>query len=118
MTELDPPTRHFDQPSPSAQQFDPPQPQVVVRDEEPALAEPPKKAARTGPKWETEARERLRSAIRKFSKPLNDLLTRDANEGDTRLLVTDLLREGFGYDTYDDLTTEYQVRGEFADYGV
>jgi hypothetical protein len=96
-----------------------PTPPPVIQDETPTLTEPAKKAAkRGGPKWETESRERLRIAIRKFTKPLNDLLARDANEGDTRLLVTDLLREGFGYDTYDDLTTEYQVRGEFADYGV
>ena len=113
------PTGAFDPPTPTAQRFDPPRPtEVVVRDDEPALAEPAKKAPRSGPKWEAETRERLRSAIRKFSKPLNDLVARDANEGDTRLLVTDFLREGFGYDTYEDLTTEYQVRGEFADYGV
>jgi predicted type IV restriction endonuclease len=91
---------------------------TVVHEEAPALAEPAKKAPRSAPKWETETRDQLRSAIRKFSKPLADLLARDANEGDTRLLVTDFLREGFGYDTYEDLTTEYQVRGEFADYGV
>lgn len=47
-----------------------------------------------------------------------DLVARDANEGDTRLLVTDFLCEGLGYDKYEDLTTEYQVKGEFADYGV
>ena len=45
-------------------------------------------------------------------------MARDANEGDTRLLVTDLLCEGLGYDKYEDLTTEYAVKGEFADYGV
>lgn len=99
-----------------------PAPPVEIHEEEPVLSEPAmtKKtpAERAGPKWEREARERLRSAVRKFGKPLNDLLARDANEGDTRLLVTDFLREGFGYDTYEDLTTEYQVRGEFADYGV
>jgi predicted type IV restriction endonuclease len=70
------------------------------------------------PKWETEARERLKAAVRRFSKPLSDLVARDANEGDTRLLVTDFLCEGFGFDKYTDLTTEYQVKGEFADYGV
>lgn len=99
--------------------FEPEKPEpVVIHEEQPQLSEPPKKVSRSGPKWQAESRERLRSAIRKFGKPLNDLLARDANEGDTRLLVTDFLREGFGYDTYDDLTTEYQVRGEFADYGV
>lgn len=38
--------------------------------------------------------------------------------GDTRLLVTDMLCYGLGYDKFDDLTTEFAVRGEFADYGV
>ncbi len=73
---------------------------------------------RTGPKWESEARERVRAGIRKFSKPLADLAARDANEGDTRVLVTDILCDALGYDKYSDLTTEYQVRGEFADYGI
>lgn len=91
---------------------------VIVREDEPVLGEPAKKPSRSGPKWETAARERLRSALRKVNKPLSDLQARNANEGDTRMLITDLLREGFGYDPYDDLTTEYQVRGEFADYGV
>lgn len=77
-----------------------------------------KTPSRAAPKWESEARDRVRAAIRKFSRPLGDLVSRDANEGDTRLLVTDFLCEGLGYDKYEDLTTEYQVRGEFADYGV
>jgi hypothetical protein len=46
------------------------------------------------------------------------LVARDANEGDTRLLVTDFLCDGLGFDKYADLTTEYQVKGEFADYGI
>jgi predicted type IV restriction endonuclease len=73
---------------------------------------------RTGPKWEADAKERLRLAIKRFAKPLHDLMTRDANEGDTRLLVTDVLTYGLGYDKFDDLTTEYEVKGDFADYGV
>lgn len=76
------------------------------------------KQPHAGPKWEQAARERVRTAIRRFSKPLADLVARDANEGDTRLLVTDFLCEGLGYDKYEDLTTEYQVRTEFADYGI
>lgn len=74
--------------------------------------------ARSAPKWETESRERLRAGLRRFSRPLADLAARDANEGDTRLLVTDFLCEALGYDKYAELTTEYQVKGEFADYGV
>lgn len=70
------------------------------------------------PKWEQEALETLRTRIRKFVRPLRELVERDANEGDTRVLVTDMLCEALGYDKYEDLTTEYAVRGEFADYGV
>jgi predicted type IV restriction endonuclease len=73
---------------------------------------------RLAPKWELDARERLRSGIRRFSKPLADMVARDANEGDTRLLVTDFLCEALGFDKFEDLTTEYAVKGEFADYGV
>jgi hypothetical protein len=78
----------------------------------------PRRTATTMPKWEKDARERVRASIRRFNKPLQDLVARDANEGDTRLLVTDFLCEGLGYDKYEELTTEYQVKGEFADYGI
>ncbi|QAY59262.1 hypothetical protein ET475_04165 [Microbacterium protaetiae] len=71
-----------------------------------------------GPKWEADAKDDIRTALRKFQKPLQELVQRDANEGDTRLLVTDFLCVALGYDKYEDLTTEYAVRGEFADYGV
>lgn len=82
----------------------------------PAPKAPP--APRVLPKWELDTRENVKAALRKFAKPLADLVARDANEGDTRLLVTDFLCEGLGFDKYTDLTTEYQVKGEFADYGV
>ena len=77
-----------------------------------------KKATQSAPKWETETRERVKVAVKKYQKPLADLVARDANEGDTRLLVTDILCDALGYDKYEDLTTEYQVKVDFADYGV
>ena len=98
-----------------------PDPPVVTNEETPTLDEPAKKArgaARKGPKWENDARDRLKTAIRRFNKPLSEMVERDANEGDTRLLVTDFLSDGLGFDKFEDLTTEYQVRGEFADYGI
>jgi len=92
---------------------------VVAAGEPSDLAAQPKRpSARQMPKWEADARGRVRAAVRRFARPLADLIARDANEGDTRLLVTDFLCDGLGYDKYEDLTTEYQVKGEFADYGV
>jgi len=93
-------------------------PVILTNDDQPALESPIPKPLATAPKWETAARERMKTAIKKFSKPLSDLVARDANEGDTRLLVTDMLCEGFGFDKYAELTTEYRVKGEFADYGI
>jgi predicted type IV restriction endonuclease len=81
----------------------------------PVVEKPP---VRTSPKWQQDAMERLKAGIKKFSKPLADLAGRDANEGDTRMIVTDFLCEALGYDKYSDLTTEYRVKAEFADYGI
>jgi predicted type IV restriction endonuclease len=93
-------------------------PVIATDDQEPTLTKPAQKSASAAPKWETTARERMKAAIKKFGKPLSDLVARDANEGDTRLLVTDMLCDGFGFDKYTELTTEYRVKGEFADYGI
>ena len=86
------------------------------------VAKTTQSSARSGrpsvPKWESDTRERVKTAVRRFQKPLADLVARDANEGDTRLLVTDMLCDALGYDKYEDLTTEYQVKVDFADYGV
>lgn len=70
------------------------------------------------PKWESTARAQISEAIKRYMKPLQELKARDANEGDTRLVVTDILCEGLDYDKFRDLTTEYMVRQDFADYGV
>lgn len=75
-------------------------------------------ASKSAPKWEQEANSDLASSLANFRKPLAALVKRDANEGDTRLLVTDFLCDALGYDKFNDLTTEFMVRGEFADYGI
>ena len=94
-------------------------PVVIIEDEEPAIPpDHPKAMGQAGPRWERETRERIRAGIRKFSRPLNDLIARDANEGDTRMLVNRMLTDVLGYDEFTELTTEYSVKGEFADYGI
>ncbi len=70
------------------------------------------------PTWETKDKEALKAHIKKSSKSLLALKERDAVEADTRTFVTDLLVDGLGYDKYEDLTAEYQVKGEFADIGI
>ncbi|GAA4663002.1 hypothetical protein [Arthrobacter cryoconiti] len=70
------------------------------------------------PKWELAAMVQVREAIARYMVPLSELRSRDANEGDTRLVVKDMLCEGLDYDKFNDLTTEYMVKQDFADYGV
>ena len=93
-------------------------PVVVSEDDTPVLDAARVRKGPSMPKWQKEARERVRAGIRRFNKPMADLVQRDANEGDTRLLVTDFLEHALGYDKYEELTTEYGVKGEFADYGI
>ncbi|GAB3449422.1 hypothetical protein GCM10027570_23870 [Streptomonospora sediminis] len=70
------------------------------------------------PAWDTDVRTRLTAAVERFAQPLTELLERDANEGDTRLLVTDFLSEALNFDKYGELTTEYRTKGESVDYGI
>jgi hypothetical protein len=80
-------------------------PLVIAQDESPTLSKPAKESpAKQLPKWESAARDRLKAAIRRYNKPLSAMLERDENEGNTRLLVTDFLCDGLGFDKYTDLT--------------
>jgi predicted type IV restriction endonuclease len=72
---------------------------------------------RTQPKWLTDAIADVKR-LRSFAGHAQVMTDRDANETDTRLLVTDVLTEVLGWDKYSDVSTEYQVRGEFADYAL
>jgi hypothetical protein len=46
-------------------------------------------AGDAAPRWETGARDHLQTAIWPFGEPQGDFVARDADRGDTRLLVTD-----------------------------
>lgn len=92
---------------------------TVETNQPPAAAPVPTAAAKPkGPKWETDTRERLRFGVKKFAKPLADFIARDVNEADTRFLITDFLCEVLGYDKFTDLTAEFAIKGDFADYGL
>jgi predicted type IV restriction endonuclease len=70
------------------------------------------------PKWEQNAKNRIAAGIKKLAKPTILLKEKDAVEADTRHLVTDILCDVLGYDKYENLTAEFAVKGDFADYGV
>jgi len=74
-------------------------PHVVVHEETSALTEEAKRKPRGAPKWETDARDRVKAAIKKFGKPtppapedalpiitFNDRLTVHLNGEDIRAI--------------------------------
>lgn len=84
----------------------------------PAVQPAPKSPGSESPKWETVARKRLSDYVKSHLTNLAKMKKDDANEATVRLIITDLLNRGFGYDLVSELAPEYMVRGEFADYGI
>ena len=61
---------------------------------------------------------RLSAGLKKFQPIVASAKTRDVNESDTVVIVTDLLHDIFGYDKYSEITSEHMIRGTFCDLAV
>ncbi len=62
--------------------------------------------------------ERITAGLKRFQPILSGAKSRDVNESDTVVIVTDLLQEIFGYDKYAEITSEHMIRGTFCDLAV
>ena len=62
--------------------------------------------------------ERWPAAVKSLVTVAVSHKTRDVSEADTVTLVKDMLAEIFGYDKYNELTGEQQIRGTFCDLAV
>ena len=71
------------------------------------MASVPKKAA-----------ERIAAGLKQFQPILAAAKSRDVNESDTALLVTDMLQAIFGYDKYAEVTSEHMIRNTFCDLAI
>ena len=73
----------------------------------------------TSPQWEEHARTLLRNAIKRYRKTISTLVDQKATEAQTRLVVTEFLRDGLGFDLFRDIAAEYPIevgtKGGFAD---
>lgn len=59
--------------------------------------------------------ERLAVGLKRFQPILSAAKSRDVNESDTSMIVTDVLADVFGYDKYNEVTRELCIRGTFCD---
>ncbi len=62
--------------------------------------------------------DRLAASIKRFQPILENAKSRDVNESDTVIIVTDMLSEMFGYDKYAEVTSEHAIRGTFCDLAI
>jgi len=61
---------------------------------------------------------RISSTLKRFQPIINAAKSRDANESDTVIIVTDMLSDIFGYDKYSEITSECAIRGTWCDLAI
>ncbi|MDA2936851.1 type I restriction enzyme HsdR N-terminal domain-containing protein [Acidobacteria bacterium AH-259-A15] len=61
---------------------------------------------------------RLSTSLKRFQPILESAKARDINESDTVVIVADILSEMFGYDKYNEITSEYAIRGTYCDLAI
>lgn len=62
--------------------------------------------------------ERITSQVKRFQQVIDDAKKRDISESDTVAIVGDMLSEVLGYKKYDEVTSEYAIRGTYADLAI
>lgn len=66
----------------------------------------------------TKVEARLVAGLKKYQSVLNMAKTKDINESDTVVIITDMLADVFGYDKYSEITSEYAVKKTFCDLAI
>ncbi len=62
--------------------------------------------------------KRLMKAVPKFQKILTEMRDKDVNEADTSTAIKDMLEEVFGWDKYEDITSEKRINATSCDIAV
>lgn len=68
--------------------------------------------------YQQKARERIRKGLRKAARIAQHAYDEDVNEADTRLVVTMVLDELLGWDTFQHITSETLIKGQYADFAL
>lgn len=63
-------------------------------------------------------KERLTKGIKKFQPVLAKARDNDINESDTVTIITDMLCDVFGYDKYENVTSEYAIKRTYCDLAI
>lgn len=63
-------------------------------------------------------KERMTKGLKKFQPILQKALAADVNESDTVTIITDILCEVFGYDKYENITSEFAIKKTYCDLAI
>lgn len=69
-------------------------------------------------KYADEARQRIQLGLKRFGPIIAQARSRSMNEADTRDIVKAILGDILGFDPFFEVTGEYSVKGQFADFAV
>jgi cellobiose-specific phosphotransferase system component IIB len=58
---------------------------------------------------------RIAKEIPKYKRILEKAKTRDVNESDTVIIITDILSSVFGFDKFNEITSEHSIKGTYCD---
>ena len=70
------------------------------------------------PKYEINAKNRIKTFLKKFSDVLKRAEDAGFNESDTRTLVLEILTSALGYDKFFEITGEFEIKGRYADFAI
>lgn len=62
--------------------------------------------------------DRAKPAIRRYQKAFESAKSRDVNESDTRVIISDFVADVLGFDKYSELTTELAIKSTFCDLAI
>ncbi|MGB3899279.1 MAG: hypothetical protein WA973_12060 [Mesorhizobium sp.] len=62
--------------------------------------------------------ERVSGNLKKYQKIADAQQKSDVSEADTVTLVKDILADIFGYDKYEELTSEHQIKATYCDLAI
>lgn len=63
-------------------------------------------------------KERITKGLKKFQPILRKAQAADVNESDTVTIITDMLCEIFGYDKYENITSEFAIKKTYCDVAI
>jgi predicted type IV restriction endonuclease len=68
--------------------------------------------------YQDKAKDRIARGIRKYKGVAQKARANGAKESDTRMIVSSIVSDVLGWDAFDNLTGEYRIKGNFADFVI